>query len=32
MDTTFMNFKNNKKSDTHKLLLNLTDKIKVKKK
>ena len=30
MDTTFMNSKNNKTSDPHRLLLNLTDKINLK--
>ena len=28
MNTLFMNYKNSKKSDPHRLLLNLTDKIK----
>ena len=31
MDTIFMNSKNNKSSDSHRLLLNLTDKITLKK-
>ena len=30
MDTIFMNCKNNKTSDPHRLLLNLTDKINLK--
>ena len=30
MDTVFMNFKNSKTSDPHRLLLNLTDKINLK--
>ena len=30
MDTIFMNSKNSKKSDSHRLLLNLTDKINLK--
>ena len=32
MDTIFMNSKNNKSSDPHRLLLNLTDKIDFRKK
>ena len=32
MDTIFMNSKNNKSSDSYRLLLNLTDKITLKKK
>ena len=31
MNTIFMNFKNSKTSDPHKLLLNLTEKINLKK-
>ena len=31
MDTVFMNFKNSETSDPHRLLLNLTDKINLKK-
>ena len=31
MDTTFMNSKNSKTSDPHRLLLSLTDKIKLQK-
>ena len=31
MDTTFMNFENSKTSNLHRLLLNLTDKINLKK-
>ena len=31
MDITFMNSKNSKTSDTHRLLLNLSDKIKLRK-
>ena len=32
MNTTFMNSKNNKTSDPHRLLLNLTDKIDLRRK
>ena len=32
MDTKFMNYKNSKASDLHRLLLNLTDKIDVRRK
>ena len=32
MNTVFMNFKNNKISDPHRLLLNFRDKIKLKRK
>ena len=32
MNTIFINFKNSKKSDPHRLLLNLTDKIDLKQK